>query len=481
MAGLLSALPWLLGLSFLVLPTVSSAAVRAFACEHFDSGRAYLRADYALECTTPEHTSQAHEATKAIAWLGIGLYPVGVSVAYAALLLRTRRAVLDGRATALTEALGFLVRDYKPAYLWWELLETWKKLALVGLAALVRRGSIYQLVAAFFLSLVSMLLTSVAMPFKADADNAFAKACGFALAAVFLFALVLKVRVLAEAADAVLTVDLRERYVFDAALGSVGMVTAIVGVLALAALVALHQLAAAVRSAPATPETAEVSPPPPPPLPAEEAKAASSERSQRQSSRAATEASEAASSERSQRRSGALTTPHLARRRESSRSNGSLPLSPSPRHSSGGGERGEHTGLRQAESEPRLATLEARLATLEAAVVSPAQLLQQQPPPPTPLQAPPLRVFPPPPYETFRASPPLPYETFRASPPPPPPAPPPPPPPPPEEAKATPPELLKRRSSRALTPAEEEERRELRAAEQALPAPAYPMPWPDTH
>jgi hypothetical protein len=37
---------------------------------------------------------------------------VGVSVAYAALLLRTRRAVLDGRATALTEALGFLVRSY---------------------------------------------------------------------------------------------------------------------------------------------------------------------------------------------------------------------------------------------------------------------------------------------------------------------------------------------------------------------------------
>ena len=41
----------------------------------------------------------------------------------------------------------------------------------------MRRGSLYQLVAAFLLSLVSTLLTSVAMPFKADADNAFAKAC----------------------------------------------------------------------------------------------------------------------------------------------------------------------------------------------------------------------------------------------------------------------------------------------------------------
>ena len=37
--GLLAALPWLLPLSFLVFPMVSSAAFRAFSCEGFDDGR----------------------------------------------------------------------------------------------------------------------------------------------------------------------------------------------------------------------------------------------------------------------------------------------------------------------------------------------------------------------------------------------------------------------------------------------------------
>ena len=242
MAGLLSSLPGLLILSFLVFPMVSSAAFRAFSCEEFDTGRSYLRADFSVECTTVTHTSEVHEAAKALAWLGIGLYPVGISLVYSVLMLRARRAIMDDRATALSKALGFLVRDYNPAYLWWELLEAWKKLALVGFASLVEPGSIYQLVSAFLFSLVHMLLISVAMPFKDDSDNYFAKACGFALSTVFFFSVVLKVGVLAEAVDTVLTVDLRRRYVFNAALVSIGMIAAIVGALALATLMAFHQL-----------------------------------------------------------------------------------------------------------------------------------------------------------------------------------------------------------------------------------------------
>ena len=57
--GLLSALPWLLSLSFLVFPMVSSAAFRAFSCEDFDTGRAYLFADYSVECSTADFTSRS--------------------------------------------------------------------------------------------------------------------------------------------------------------------------------------------------------------------------------------------------------------------------------------------------------------------------------------------------------------------------------------------------------------------------------------
>ena len=93
-AGLLGALPWLLTLSFLVFPMVSSAAFRAFSCEPFDTDRSYLRADYSVECSTNTHESEVHEFAKAIAWLGIGLYPVGISIVYAVLMLRARRAII---------------------------------------------------------------------------------------------------------------------------------------------------------------------------------------------------------------------------------------------------------------------------------------------------------------------------------------------------------------------------------------------------
>ena len=96
---------------------VSSSSFRAFACEDFDTGRAYLVADYSVECSTAGHTSNLHERAKSLAFLGIGLYPCGISLLYVVLLLRARRALVDEKPTALSKALGFLVRDCKPHHL----------------------------------------------------------------------------------------------------------------------------------------------------------------------------------------------------------------------------------------------------------------------------------------------------------------------------------------------------------------------------
>ena len=75
---LLAALPWLLLLTFIYSPIVSSSAFRAFSCEDFDNGQSFLRADYAIECYTEDYARVV-----LLAWLGILLYPVGVSVLYA--------------------------------------------------------------------------------------------------------------------------------------------------------------------------------------------------------------------------------------------------------------------------------------------------------------------------------------------------------------------------------------------------------------
>ena len=240
--GLLAALPWLLPLSFLVFPMVSSAAFRAFSCEAFDDGRLYLRADYAVECGT-----DVHGRAESLAWLGIALYPIGISLLYVALLFLARQAILDSKPTSLSKTLDFLVRDYEPAYLWWELVEAWKKLFLVGFTVLVNPGSVVQLVIAFLFSLACMLLTSVARPFKNDGDDLFANACGFSLSALFFFSVILKQGVLTEAVNEVLTEQLRGRFGFDAGIVTVGMVASIVGSLVIAFGIAAKQLADGAR------------------------------------------------------------------------------------------------------------------------------------------------------------------------------------------------------------------------------------------
>ena len=162
-------------------------------------------------------------------------------------MARARPAILADKPSALSEALSFLVRDYEPVFLWWELLEAWKKLFLVGFAVLISPGSIVQLGIAFLFSLIFMLVVSAAAPFKDDGDDLFAKACGFSLTAVFFFSIILKVGVLTEAVDDVLSAQLRSRFGFNAGLVSIGMIGSVLGALVLVAVIAGNQLAAAAR------------------------------------------------------------------------------------------------------------------------------------------------------------------------------------------------------------------------------------------
>jgi len=114
-AGLLGALPWLLLLSVLTFPMVSSAAFRAFSCEDFDDGRgggevsSYLRADYAVRCGGAEHAR-----AKSLAWLGIAIYPCGVSLCYVFLLFGERTAIREDRPTARRQALAILLQVIIP-------------------------------------------------------------------------------------------------------------------------------------------------------------------------------------------------------------------------------------------------------------------------------------------------------------------------------------------------------------------------------
>ena len=130
------------------------------------------------------------------------------------LLLASRRAIMNNTPTALSRALSFLVRyvaprvcsfepqletsphmpvlicfscyvaaacwwssDYKPTFMWWELLMLWRQLFLVGFAILIKPGTVEQAVISFLVAILFLLLHAVAVPFKADGDNYIGQVC----------------------------------------------------------------------------------------------------------------------------------------------------------------------------------------------------------------------------------------------------------------------------------------------------------------
>ena len=112
---------------------------------------------------------------------------------------------------------------------------------------LIMPGEIQQLMIAFIFALVYFLLVSVAAPFKDRGDDFFAKGCGFSLAALFFFSTILKVGVFTESVDSFLSVQVRNRFSFDARFVTVGMISSIVVAVALATAMSLHQLREAAK------------------------------------------------------------------------------------------------------------------------------------------------------------------------------------------------------------------------------------------
>ena len=118
----------------------------------------------------------------------------------------------------------------------------------MGFCVLILPGSVLQLLIAFVFSLLSMLLTAIASPFKSDVDNSVAKAFGFALVTVFFFALIIKVNVLTESVDVYLAGQQRSDFSFNIVIVSAGMTIAVALALVVTVLVAVQQFVHAAQT-----------------------------------------------------------------------------------------------------------------------------------------------------------------------------------------------------------------------------------------
>ena len=172
MAGVLRVLPLMLAVLFALVPTVASRIFSSFSCAVFGyddatgATRAFLAADYAIECYTDEHGS-----LRGLAGGLIVLWPIGVPVLFAWLLYVARHS---GKASAaLPSAIRFLHCEYKDAHRYWELVELGRKLLLNGFVFLVPlEHALLRLLLAIIVSICHTVLLQQAQPYK-QASTAF--------------------------------------------------------------------------------------------------------------------------------------------------------------------------------------------------------------------------------------------------------------------------------------------------------------------
>ena len=108
-----------------VTPSICTSIFRVWYCESFlysdvtGVEHTFLAGDLAISCDAPFTPEYAR--LRAIAWVLIFLWPIGMLVLYAALLLACRSTLVnEDPATTLVRATRFLHIDYKPQYFFWE-------------------------------------------------------------------------------------------------------------------------------------------------------------------------------------------------------------------------------------------------------------------------------------------------------------------------------------------------------------------------
>lgn len=124
-------------ISFLVYSSVSETVFQTFACEDLDDGKQYLRADYRIECDSPEH-----QVFQVFAGIMIFVYPMGIPLFYAYLLYKYRR-VLESEDEGTRETnpqvqpISDLWAPYKPRRFYYEVIECLRRMALTGVVVFI--------------------------------------------------------------------------------------------------------------------------------------------------------------------------------------------------------------------------------------------------------------------------------------------------------------------------------------------------------
>merc|ERR1711959_845960 len=114
---------------------------------------------------------EVYPAIRQAAWFTLFVYVIGIPMVCVLLLKKASAAILSERPTNLSRALLFFHGDYEPRWYYWEIVETYRKLWLVGFMSIILPGRVLQLGIAMIFSLVLLLFTCFAEPYqRRDSD-----------------------------------------------------------------------------------------------------------------------------------------------------------------------------------------------------------------------------------------------------------------------------------------------------------------------
>ena len=204
--SLVPALPFLLRFTYLIYPSISSKGFQALGqCDCFDdidgtSAVCVLPSDVSIQCTVqrvadsrePGSTTLAYAedgGVRALAWLAVLVYGLGVPSLYCALLARCRHDIQAGASTPLSDALAFLHAAFEPRALWWPLVEALRAVLLTGFLALASPGTVTQLFLGVLVALACALVQIWSVPYRAPENNLVAAVASAGLVLSFIASL----------------------------------------------------------------------------------------------------------------------------------------------------------------------------------------------------------------------------------------------------------------------------------------------------
>ena len=191
--GVIRAMPPCILTTFIFVPSVSASIFSSWSCEAYDLSETeqvyYLRDDYAVIC----YDSEEHREIRRIAYGLMAVWPIGMVLLYALLLVPVAKPLTQRRSSALTKATAFLWRDYEVDYFWWEPLELLRRTALTGWVLLLpEKKRFLRLVTGLLISLLSSFGLLISKPFHREEDDMLSILCQVLLVCVYLGALLVE-------------------------------------------------------------------------------------------------------------------------------------------------------------------------------------------------------------------------------------------------------------------------------------------------